>query len=105
MILFGSITLNSYSQDFRVTPLQLKQTNILFNKLEYLENINSCNDSIIKLYNSKDSLYQVKDSILTDSLSTLNKDFNKVNKKYNTSKKIIFGESILAIILCAIVLI
>lgn len=66
LLMIGFIIPTSSAQDFQVTPIQLKQTNILFNRLEEFEVRDSLNlqalnfqSQLISNLKSKDSLNKV----------------------------------------------
>ena len=77
-----------------MTPQQLKQTNILFNRLEYLENKENINDSIINVYSNLVNQYEIRDSLSTETLNkqdTLLKnwqsDYINLEQEYLSTKK------------------
>jgi hypothetical protein len=116
LVMIGSITSTSYAQTFQVTAIQLKQTNLLFNELEYLRKQTVINDSIINIYQKKDSLYQKHDKLLQDKItyaefktdSITNVLYNteskleKTTKKYKKARNFAIGGSTLS--LCLLVL-
>lgn len=70
LMLIGFTTQTSYAQDFQVTPVQLKQTNLLFNQLEYLEKQDSLSKVLIDDYVKMNNLLMFQDSIRVESLNT-----------------------------------
>lgn len=62
LMMIGFTSKTSYAQDFQITSTQLKQTNILFNKLESLEKRDSINNLII---HDLDSLSRVLNKEIT----------------------------------------
>ena len=77
-----------------MTPQQLKQTNILFNRLEYLENKENINDSIINVYSNLVNQYEIRDSLSAETLNkqdTLLKnwqsDYINLEQEYLSTKK------------------
>ena len=80
LMMIGSIIPNSSAQDFRVTPVQLKQTNILFNQLEYLEKQDSLNNQLITYYVDWTSKLEEKDSLRQSSIVELNNQISSMNE-------------------------
>lgn len=79
LMMIGIITPSSLAQDFRVTPVQLKQTNILFNQLEYLEKQDSLNNQLITYYVDWTNKLEEKDSLRQSSVEELNKQISSMN--------------------------
>ena len=79
LMMIGIIIPNSSAQDFRVTPIQLKQTNILFNQLEYLEKQDSLNNQLITYYVDWTSKLEEKDSLRQSSVEELNKQISSMD--------------------------
>ena len=86
LMMIGSIIPSSSAQDFRVTPVQLKQTNILFNQLEYLEKQDSLNNQLITYYVDWTSKLEEKDSLRQSSIIELNKQISSMDNSINTLK-------------------
>lgn len=101
-----------------MTPQQLKQTNILFNSLEYYQHKDSINNELIILYEEQlDDLY-LADSIQIDYINELNDrleqsclDINellyerdKINKKKNITTGFGIGSLCLNICLALLLL-
>lgn len=86
LMMIGTIIPNSSAQDFRVTPVQLKQTNILFNQLEYLEKQDSLNNQLITYYVDWTSKLEEKDSLRQSSVEELNKQISSMNNVITTLK-------------------
>ena len=72
LMLIGSILQISFAQDFQVTPAQLKQTNLLFNKLEYLEKQDSLSKVLIQDLSQINKVLQIQDSLHVDGIAILN---------------------------------
>jgi hypothetical protein len=87
LMMIGSIIPNSSAQDFRVTPVQLKQTNILFNQLEYLEKQDSLNNQLITYYVDWTSKLEEKDSLRQSSIVELNKQISSMDNSINILKE------------------
>ena len=83
LMMIGIIIPTSLAQDFQVTALQLKQTNLLFNKLEGLEIQDSLNCKAIEFYNDLNNKLEEKDSLNTCIISELNGQVNKMNNNIN----------------------
>ena len=83
LMMIGFITTTSSAQDFRVTALQLKQTNLLFNRLEELEIQDSLNCKAIEFYSELNNKLEEKDSLNTCKVSELNKEINRMNNNIN----------------------
>ena len=79
LMMIGSIIPSSSAQDFQVTPLQLKQTNILFNQLESLEIQDSLNVKLIDYYIDWVGKLEEKDSLKQSSIVELNKQVSSMN--------------------------
>lgn len=86
LMMIGTITPNSLAQDFRVTPVQLKQTNILFNQLEYLEKQDSLNNQLITYYVDWTNKLEEKDSLRQSSVEELNKQISSMDNVITTLK-------------------
>ena len=86
LMMIGTIIPNSLAQDFRVTPVQLKQTNILFNQLEYLEKQDSLNNQLITYYVDWTSKLEEKDSLRQSSVEELNKQISSMDDVITTLK-------------------
>lgn len=86
LMMIGSIIPTSLAQDFQMTPVQLKQTNILFNQLEYLEKQDSLNNQLITYYVDWTSKLEEKDSLRQSSIIELNKQINSMDNSINTLK-------------------
>ncbi len=86
LMMIGTIIPNSSAQDFRVTPVQLKQTNILFNQLEYLEKQDSLNNQLITYYVDWTSKLEEKDSLRQNSVEELNKQISSMDDIITTLK-------------------
>lgn len=86
LMMIGTIIPNSSAQDFQVTPVQLKQTNILFNQLEYLEKQDSLNNQLITYYVDWTSKLEEKDSLRQNSVEELNKQISSMNDVITTLK-------------------
>lgn len=71
-MLIGSILQISFAQDFQVTPAQLKQTNLLFNKLEYLEKQDSLSKVLIQDLSQMNKVLQIQDSLHVEGIAILN---------------------------------
>lgn len=82
-MMIGIITPISYAQDFQVTALQLKQTNVLFNKLEYLEIQDSLNCKAIEFYSELNNKLEEKDSLNICIISELNGQVNRMSNDIN----------------------
>ena len=63
-----------------MTPVQLKQTNILFNQLEYLEKQDSLNNQLITYYVDWTSKLEEKDSLRQSSIVELNNQISSMNE-------------------------
>jgi hypothetical protein len=94
-----------------VTPLQLKQTNLLFNRLDYLEERNRLNESIITLLQEKDSLNIEHDSLLNKNIKILqlkndyySDKLDDTTKQYKRAKNFAIGGSILSVCLFVLIL-
>ena len=66
-----------------MTALQLKQTNLLFNKLEELEIQDSLNCKAIKFYTELNNKLEEKDSLNICIISELNGEVNRMNNNIN----------------------
>ena len=66
-----------------MTPLQLKQTNLLFNRLEELEIQDSLNYKAIEFYNELNNKLEEKDSLNICIISELNGQVNRMNNNIN----------------------
>lgn len=86
LMMIGIIIPNSSAQDFRVTPVQLKQTNILFNQLEYLEKQDSLNNQLITYYVDWTNKLEEKDSLRQSSVEELNKQISSMDNIITTLK-------------------
>ena len=86
LMMIGTIIPNSSAQDFRVTPVQLKQTNILFNQLEYLEKQDSLNNQLITYYVDWTSKLEEKDSLRQSNVEELNKQISSMDDVITTLK-------------------
>ena len=80
LMMIGSIIPTSSAQDFQVTPVQLKQTNILFNQLEYLEKQDSLNNQLITYYVDWTSKLEEKDSLRQSNIVELNNQISSMNE-------------------------
>jgi molecular chaperone DnaK (HSP70) len=69
-----------------VTPVQLKQTNILFNQLEYLEKQDSLNNQLITYYVDWTNKLEEKDSLRQSSVEELNKQISSMDNVITTLK-------------------
>lgn len=85
-MMIGSIIPISSAQDFQVTPVQLKQTNILFNQLEYLEKQDSLNNQLITYYVDWTSKLEQKDSLRQSSIVELNKQISSMDNSITILK-------------------
>ena len=83
LMMIGIIIPTSSAQDFRVTALQLKQTNLLFNRLEELEIQDSLNYKAIEFYNELNNKLEEKDSLNICIISELNGQVNRMNNNIN----------------------
>ena len=66
-----------------MTPLQLKQTNLLFNRLEELEIQDSLNCKAIEFYTELNNKLEEKDSLNICIISELNGQVNRMNSNIN----------------------
>lgn len=100
LMMIGSIIPTSSAQDFQVTPLQLKQTNILFNHLEELEIQDSLNTVLITFYKELISNLECKDSLNQHKVTELNSQINRmtdsINNLENSNKKVTKQRNIVA---------
>lgn len=100
LMMIGSIIPTSSAQDFQVTPLQLKQTNILFNHLEELEIQDSLNTVLITFYKELISDLEYKDSLNQYKVMELNSQINRmtvsINNLENSNKKVTKQRNIVA---------
>ena len=100
LMMIGSIIPTSSAQDFQVTPLQLKQTNILFNHLEELEIQDSLNTVLITFYKELISDLEYKDSLNQYKVVELNSQINRmtvsINNLENSNKKVTKQRNIVA---------
>lgn len=100
LMMIGSIIPTSSAQDFQVTPLQLKQTNILFNHLEELEIQDSLNTVLITFYKELISDLECKDSLNQYKVMELNSQINRmtvsINNLENSNKKVTKQRNIVA---------
>ena len=100
LMMIGSIIPTSSAQDFQVTPLQLKQTNILFNHLEELEIQDSLNTVLITFYKELISDLECKDSLNQHKVMELNSQINRmivsINNLENSNKKVTKQRNIVA---------
>lgn len=100
LMMIGSIIPTSSAQDFQVTPLQLKQTNILFNHLEELEIQDSLNTVLITFYKELISDLEYKDSLNQHKVTELNGQINRmtdsINNLENSNKKVTKQRNIVA---------
>ena len=99
-----SISQSSYAQDslIVITADQLKQTNLLFNKLEMLERVDSINTlKLQKLEEANDLLrFQLRSTELEFSIcdevnTKLKEENSQLHSDINTAKKAVVGSSIL----------
>ena len=93
-MLIGSILQISFAQDFQVTPAQLKQTNLLFNKLEYLEKQDSLSKVLIQDLSQMNKVLQTQDSLHVEGIAILNQivtqkeeSILKLENQYANKKK------------------
>ena len=86
LMMIGSIIPTSSAQDFQVTPVQLKQTNILFNQLEYLEKQDSLNNQLITYYVDWTNKLEQKDSLRQSSIVELNKQISSMDNSITILK-------------------
>lgn len=86
LMMIGGIIPTSSAQDFQVTPVQLKQTNILFNQLEYLEKQDSLNNQLITYYVDWTSKLEQKDSLRQSSIVELNKQISSMDNSITVLK-------------------
>lgn len=100
LMMIGSIIPTSSAQDFQVTLLQLKQTNILFNHLEELEIQDSLNTVLITFYKELISDLEYKDSLNQYKVVELNSQINRmtvsINNLENSNKKVTKQRNIVA---------
>lgn len=100
LMMIGSIIPTSSAQNFQVTPLQLKQTNILFNHLEELEIQDSLNTVLITFYKELISDLEYKDSLNQYKVMELNSQINRmtvsINNLENSNKKVTKQRNIVA---------
>lgn len=94
LMLIGSILQISFAQDFQVTPLQLKQTNILFNELEHLEKQDSLSKILIQDMSKMNRVLQIQDSLHVEGITILNQvvaqkeeSILKLENQYANKKK------------------
>ena len=94
LMLIGSISQISFAQDFQVTPLQLKQTNILFNELEHLEKQDSLSKILIQDMSKMNRVLQIQDSLHVEGITILNQvvaqkeeSILKLENQYANKKK------------------
>jgi hypothetical protein len=83
LMMIGITIPTSSAQNFQVTPLQLKQTNLLFNRLEELEIQDSLNCKAIEFYNELNNKLEEKDSLNICIISELNGQVNRMNNNIN----------------------
>ena len=86
LLMMWIISPNSSAQDFQITPAQLKQINILFNKLEYLEKQDSLNNQLITYYVDWTNKLEIKDSLRQSTIKELNKQISSMNTVINNLK-------------------
>lgn len=79
LMMIGIIIPTSLAQDFKVTPLQLKQTNILFNRLEELEIQDSINTELLYTYESIIGTLEEKDSLREEAIVDINNRLRRMN--------------------------
>lgn len=110
VILIGCITPNSYAQSFQVTPLQLKQTNLIFNQYDYLTKVDSVNqvllsknDSLVRQYEELDSLQILRYNNCEAINSNLVNENSKMKKKVKTATGATIGSCILNIVLIVLI--
>jgi hypothetical protein len=99
LMMIGSISSTISGQDFRVTPTQLKQTNIIFNEHKYLLLKDSLNERLNIQYDSLVNAYNKHDSIVVEKLQYYQVENEKLAKRYKTSKKIAIGGGITSVCL------
>ena len=99
-----SISQSSYAQDslIVITADQLKQTNLLFNKLEMLERVDSINTlKLQKLEEANDLLRfqlrstEIEFSICDEVNTKLKEENSQLHSDIKTAKKAVVGSSIL----------
>ena len=93
-MLIGFTTQTSYAQDFQVTPVQLKQTNLLFNKLEHLEKQDSLSKILLDDYSRMNKLLMTQDSLRVQSINVYqgivadqDETIEALDKKYAKKEK------------------
>ena len=113
LMMIGSIIPSSSAQDFQVTPLQLKQTNILFNRLEGLEIQDSLNTILIQDFQKLTKTLEEKDSVnqlkaeeydkqavsMTNTINNLRDDNNKLTKQKQIATYFAVGGGVTSICL------
>ena len=113
LMMIGSIIPSSSAQDFQVTPLQLKQTNILFNRLEGLEIQDSLNTILIQDFQKLTRTLEEKDSVnqlkaaeydkqavsMTNTINNLRDDNNKLTKQKQIATYFAVGGGVTSICL------
>ena len=94
LMLIGITTQTSYAQDFQVTPVQLKQTNLLFNKLEHLEKQDSLSKILLDNYSKMNKLLMTQDSLRVQSINVYqsivadqDETIEALDKKYAKKEK------------------
>jgi hypothetical protein len=104
LMMIGSISSTISGQDFRVTPTQLKQTNIIFNEHKYLLAKDSLNERLNIQYDSLLNAYNKHDSIVVEKLQNYKAENEKLAKRYKKSKQIAIGGGIISICLLALLI-
>jgi hypothetical protein len=118
LTMIGITTRISYAQDFQITATQLKQTNILFNELQSLEEQDSVNtliianlDSLTKVYEQQaivqDSLANNQQLIIKDyqtNYNNLQEQYNKVEKQKKVATGFATGGGILSVCLLLVLI-
>lgn len=118
LMMIGITTRISYAQDFQITATQLKQTNILFNELQSLEEQDSVNtliianlDSLTKVYEQQaivqDSLANNQQLIIKDyqtNYNNLQEQYNKVEKQKKVATGFATGGGILSVCLLLVLI-
>lgn len=113
LMMIGNIIPSSSAQDFQVTPLQLKQTNILFNRLEGLEIQDSLNTILIQDFQKLTRTLEEKDSVnqlkaaeydkqavsMTNTINNLRDDNNKLTKQKQIATYFAVGGGVTSICL------
>lgn len=85
LLMIGAIIPSSSAQDFQLTPTQLKQTNILLNRLEELEIQDSLNQQLIIYYDSIVKEYQWIKLMDDEAMKVMHDDLDNM---LNTNKEL-----------------